>query len=143
MRDRFEATVAVSSRSSSAYAEPVERDARNELRFLAFVFSRNSCDRPNVLTLSCKSRPPHRGSPGGAAAAATNTQWRERTAADVAAPPQVGAPRRGAGPRATGPRAWRAAAEAQRPPAVQFGAARGGSAAGPTVRRLLSACEGS
>ena len=25
--------------------------------------------------------------------------------------------------------------------AVQFGAARGGSAAGPTVRRLLSACE--
>ena len=112
MRDRFEATVAVSSRSSSAYAEPVERDARNELRFLAFVFSRNSCDRPNVLTLSCKSRPPHRGSPGGAAAAATNMQWRERTAADVT-------------------------------PAVQFGAARGGSAAGPEVRRLLSACEGS
>jgi len=67
---------------------------------------------PNVLTLSCKSRPPHRGSPGGAAAAATNMQWRERTAADVT-------------------------------PAVQFGAARGGSAAGPAVRRLLSACEGS
>ena len=38
---------------------------------------------PNVLTLSCKSRPPHRGSPGGAAAAATNMQWRERDAADV------------------------------------------------------------
>src|ERR1043165_1987044 len=112
MRDRFEATVAVSSRSSSAYAEPVERDARNELRFLAFVFSRNSCDRPNVLTQSGKPRPPHRGSPGGAAAAATNMQWRERTAADVT-------------------------------PAVQFGAARGGSAAGPEVRRLLSACEGS
>jgi hypothetical protein len=26
--------------------------------------------------------------------------------------------------------------------AVQFGAAQGGSAAGPTVRRFLSACEG-
>src|ERR1043165_204654 len=106
MRDRFEATVAVSSRSSSAYAEPVERDARNELRFLAFVFSRNSCDRPNVLTLSCKSRPPHRGSPGGAAAAATNMQWRERTAADVTPALPFGAPRGGSAPPAQGRRVF-------------------------------------
>jgi len=45
-----------------------------------------------VLTLSCKSRPPHRGSPGGAAAAATNMQWRERTAADVTPAVQVEPP---------------------------------------------------
>src|ERR1043165_5883317 len=99
MRDRFAATVAVSSRPSSPSAEPVERDARNELRFLAFVFSRNSCDRPNVLTLSCKSRPPHRGSPGGAAAAATNMQWRERTAADVTPARPFGAAPGGPAPR--------------------------------------------
>src|ERR1051326_27360 len=38
---------------------------------------------PNVLTLSCKSRLTCRPPWGGAAAAATNTHWRERTAADV------------------------------------------------------------
>src|ERR1044071_1200999 len=38
---------------------------------------------PNVLTLSCKSRPPCRPPSGGAAAAATNMQWREPSAADV------------------------------------------------------------
>src|ERR1043165_8467523 len=64
---------------------------------------------PNVLTLSCKNRPPC-GAHRGAVAAAT-----ER------APEGAMCGRRDA---------------------VQFGAAQGGSAAGPTVRRFLSACEG-
>jgi hypothetical protein len=56
---------------------------------------RYSRNRPNVLTLSCKSRPPCRPPWGGAAAAATNMQWRERTAAGVtpacsSEPPQGG-----------------------------------------------------
>ena len=38
---------------------------------------------PNALTLSCKSRSPRRPRESGTAAAATNTQWQERTAADV------------------------------------------------------------
>src|ERR1044071_4330165 len=50
---------------------------------IAFVITRNWCNPPNVLTLSCKSRPPRRPPWGGAAAAATNAQRRERTAADV------------------------------------------------------------
>ena len=65
---------------------------------------------PNVLTLSCKNRPP-RGTHCGAVAAAT-----ERASEG---------------------------AKCGRRDAVQFGAAQGGSAAGPTVRRFLSACEGS
>ena len=40
-------------------------------------------DPANVLTLSCKSRPPCGPSGSGAAAAATNTKLQERTAADV------------------------------------------------------------
>jgi len=66
--------------------------------------------RANVLTLSCKNRPPC-GAHRGAVAAAT-----ERAS--------------------EGAMCGRRAAE-------QFGAARGGSAAGPTGRRFLSACEGS
>ena len=38
---------------------------------------------PNAITLSCKSRLPCRPLESGAAAAATNAQWQERTAADV------------------------------------------------------------
>src|ERR1044071_4779064 len=49
-------------------------------RILLRRFSRSA---PNVITLSCKSRPPRRPHLGGAAAAATNVQRRERTAADV------------------------------------------------------------
>src|ERR1044071_5155045 len=48
----------------------------------------------NVLTLSCKDRPPCRPSLGGAAAAATNAQRRERTAADVTPPCSSSPPRR-------------------------------------------------
>src|ERR1044071_8385349 len=46
---------------------------------------------PNVLTLSCKDRPPCRPPSGGGAAAATNMQWRERSAADVTPAAQFGA----------------------------------------------------
>ena len=35
--------------------------------------------RPNVITLSCKNRPPCRPAVSGAAAAATNAKWQERT----------------------------------------------------------------
>src|ERR1044071_1531876 len=38
---------------------------------------------PNVITLSCKSRPPRRPLESGTTAAATNTKWQERTAAGV------------------------------------------------------------
>jgi len=47
------------------------------------VFSRNSSGRANAITLSCKCRPPRRPLESGTPAAATNTKWRERTAADV------------------------------------------------------------
>ena len=40
----------------------------------------HSCSRqPNAITLSCKSRLPRRPLESGAAAAATNTEWQERT----------------------------------------------------------------
>jgi len=77
---------------------------------ICVVISRWSCNRPNVLTLSCKNRPPC-GAHRGVVAAATG--------------------------RAS------EGAKCGRRDAVQFGAAQGGSAAGPTVRRFLSACEGS
>jgi len=52
---------------------------------------------PNALTLSCKSRLPRRPQESGAAAAATNTKWRERTAAGVpracsSEPPKAASP---------------------------------------------------
>src|ERR1043166_1835361 len=63
--------------------------------FTANVSKAGLGSRANVLTLSCKSRPPCRPPPGGAAAAATNMQWQERTAADVtragsSEPPECG-----------------------------------------------------
>src|ERR1043165_9536726 len=61
-----------------------------------------SCGAPNVITLSCKSRPPLRGSGSGAAAAATNTAWHERSAAGVTRACSLSRPRR-LPPRATGP----------------------------------------
>src|ERR1043165_6023712 len=67
-------------------------EATSEIDVLRGIFALRTAKLPsNVLTLSCKSRPPHRGSPGGAAAAATNTEWREATGAGGAPP----APRRG------------------------------------------------
>src|ERR1051325_5783655 len=37
----------------------------------------------NAITLSCKDRPPRRPLESGTLAAATNTKWQERSAADV------------------------------------------------------------
>src|ERR1044071_8077009 len=43
----------------------------------------NFPDPANVLTLSCKSRPPRRPLESGTTAAATNTKWQDGTAAGV------------------------------------------------------------
>src|ERR1044071_24029 len=68
----------VSARPSLCGAARAERDAGDQLEFvvreacenrdLCIVTSGKSRDRANAITLSCKSRLPHRGSPGGAAA---------------------------------------------------------------------------
>ena len=63
-------------------------------RDCCLMIVRNSCNRPNAITLSCKSRPPCRPPTDGAAAAATNAQWRERSAADVTPAAQFEAARR-------------------------------------------------
>src|ERR1051325_2149207 len=50
------------------------RNCRDNVSPIALVFSRNSRGRPNVLTLSCKSRRPCRPPGTGTAPAATNNE---------------------------------------------------------------------
>src|ERR1044071_8660973 len=59
-------------------------EATSEIGVLRGIFALRTAKLPsNVLTLSCKSRPTCRPHLGGAAAAATNAEWQEPSAADV------------------------------------------------------------
>src|ERR1051325_3903643 len=61
----------------------VRTPARRSMPRMHRFFQVSRVRAANVLTLSCKDRPPRRPQESGTAAAATNTKWQERAAAGV------------------------------------------------------------
>jgi len=61
---------------------------------IALVFSRSSCGRPNVLTLSCKNRLKCLTKGAARRLPRLTLEWQERTAADVTRACSSSRPRR-------------------------------------------------